>query len=128
MSQQILQCFFGADLRGGHNGLSKLARKHDLDVRTLTHGQYVIFINSAKDKMKLFAASNVIAYLKLERGQKIDLNAIREIPRVFRGTGRIDYDAALREAITSALKKTYKGRNALDVYRAERQAGLSDRH
>ena len=128
MSQHIVQCFFGADLRAGHEGLAKLARKHDLNVSTLAPGQYVIFINSHKDKLKLYAASNVIAYLRLERGRKIDLNAIREIPRVFQGRGRLDYDAALKEAITKAMTKTYKGRNALDVYKSEQQAGLTGRH
>jgi hypothetical protein len=122
MRSEIVQCFLNADMRNGHDGLAQLAKKHELNVLKLEPGQYIVFVNSARDRVKVYAASNVIAYLKLARG-KIDMNTIQEIPKAFRGTGRIDYDAALKEALTKSMAR--KGKNSLEVFRAMRAAGVA---
>ncbi len=121
---QILQCFLNADLRCGHDGLASLAKKHDLNVTKLIPGQYVVFINSARNRLKVYAASNVIAYLKLATGGRIDLNTVREIPRVFNGSGKIDYEEALRIAVNKSLAKKSRANGPLQAFKSMQTAGL----
>jgi hypothetical protein len=101
---RVLQVFLNADLRCAHAGLSKLAQRSNLDVRKLENGQYILFLNAAKDRLKMFAANNVVAYFKAPQGTRIDLRVLSELPRVFNGTS-IDYDAALRKTLTQALER-----------------------
>ena len=104
---RALQVFLNADFRCAHEGLALIAKSHKIDVSKLEIGEYLIFVNTAKDRLKLYAANNVVAYLKLKTG-KIDLRTIQLIPQAFNGSGRIDYDAALKEVIDRELarKKT----------------------
>lgn len=115
MSSRVIQCYLNSDLRNGHEGLTALAKKNGIHTGKLEAGQYVVFINSRKDRLKLYAANNVVAYLKLEDGRKIDLNTIRLIPQVFNGSGKIDYDRALRETLETALR--LKRSPALEIVR-----------
>lgn len=105
VKQQILQCFFDADLRNGHDGLAAIAKKKKIDVTKLEPGRYIVFVNSSKDKIKMYAASNVVAYYKCRAGEKLNLLAIREIPKSFTASGQIDYDSALKIAIEKALAR-----------------------
>lgn len=100
--------FFGdTDLRCQHNGLSEIAKKEKIDVGKLLPGEYVVYVNHARDRVKLFTSSNVIAYLRLKTG-KIDLRTIQFIPKAFEGSGRIDYDKSLKEFVESSLVKKGK--------------------
>lgn len=100
----ILRCFVNVNLVAGHRGLAELAKKYEINVSKLEPGQYVVFINSARDRVKVYAAGNVVAYQKLERGQRLDLRTISLIPRVFAAKGGMDYNAALKEAVEIALR------------------------
>lgn len=100
---RILRCFLHADLRSGHVGLTKTAAKEGVDVTKLAPGEFVVFINGRKDRLKVYTASNVVAYLITAQGQRVDLNTIREIPRAFQATGKIDYDATLKETLEKSL-------------------------
>lgn len=104
-TSKVLQCFLNADLRCGHEGLSALAKQSGIDITKLQPGQYVLFINSSKDKLKLYASNNVVAYLKLSTGQRLNMATIQLIPKAFQGTGRIDYDKALKEVLLTALAR-----------------------
>lgn len=100
--------FFGdVDLRSQHNGLSELAKKEKIDVRKLRPGEYLVFVNHARDRVKMYTASNVIAYLKVDTG-KIDLRTIQYIPTAFEGSGKIDYDRSLKEFVEKSLIKKRK--------------------
>lgn len=99
---RILQVFLDSDLRCGHEGLEAVAKKHKIAVKDLDPGQYVVFVNSARDRIKIFAASHVIAYLKAPVG-KIDMRTISLIPQAFEGKGRFNYDEALKELIKKKL-------------------------
>lgn len=101
---RALQVFMNADLRCSHDGLSALAKAQNIDVSKLEPGEYVLFINSGKNLLKLYAANNVIAFLKLKTG-KIDLKTIRLIPQAFNASGKIDYDKTLREVIERELSR-----------------------
>lgn len=107
-SSRIVQCFLNADLRSGHVGLAKLARKHALDVQQLGAGEYVVFINAAKNKLKLYAANNVIAYYRSPSRGVIDLRVVANLPRVFTGTS-IRYDEALKTVLEKGLQSRDRG-------------------
>lgn len=99
---RLLRVFLNADMRNGHDGLKQLAKTEKLDLAKLEPGEYVLFLNSARDRLKLFATDNIFAYLKLDRG-RIDLRTLSKIPRAFSGSGKIDYDATLKEVLKKEL-------------------------
>jgi hypothetical protein len=102
---RLLQVFLNQDMRNGHEGLAAVAKSAGLDVKALEPGQFVVFVNSAMDRLKMYAAANVVAYQSLA-GRKVDMRVIREIPRVFQATGTLDYDQALEKVVQDHF--TYK--------------------
>lgn len=116
MSNSIIRCYLNSDLRAGHDGLAKVALKDKIRVQELSPGEFVIFINARKDKVKVYAAQNVVAYLRSPSG-RIDMNTIREIPRVFNGAA-INYDAALKKILSENLLK--RNRHVVSPLEAQR--------
>ena len=105
--------------------MSKIAKTQKIDVFKLGRGQYVIFLNRKKDRIKLFAVDNILAYLRQDK--PIDMQAIQKIPRAFEGNGKIEDDADLKKFMEQALKTTGKKRNTvgpLEQARAIKKAGL----
>lgn len=100
---RLLRVFLNADMRNQHDGLRALAKTEKINIDKLEVGEMVLFINSDKNRVKLYGSNNVLAYLKLDKG-KIDMRTISLIPRAFSGSGKIDYDAALKEVLTRELK------------------------
>jgi len=106
---QIIHLFQNVDLRCQHDGLGKICLDKKINPKKLSPGEYAVFTNNSKDRVKLFAAHNVIAYLRLYPGEgKIDPRTIQYIPKAFESTGKIDYDKALKEFVTSNLIKKKK--------------------
>jgi hypothetical protein len=101
---RILQVFMNADFRCAHDGLAKLAKDKGIDVENLEPAQYVVFINTAQDRVKVYAAFNVLAYMRSKSG-KIDLTAISRIPEAFRATGGLNYDKILKETLEASLRR-----------------------
>lgn len=101
---RILQIISDVSMANSHDGLTAIAKKHGLDTKNIEVGTYLVFINSKKDKMKIYAASETIAYVRLARGRHIDLRVIAEIPRVFTGR-RVNYDQALELMINKRLSE-----------------------
>jgi hypothetical protein len=105
---RLLQVFLNQDLRHGHDGLAQIAKDtSQLDVQKLLPGQYLVFVNSAMDRIKLYASGNVVAYQVLPKGQKVDIRAIKQIPRVFQSTGKLDYDKALETTVQDYFTHKY---------------------
>jgi len=100
---KIVRYFPNSDLRGQHKGLAEIAKANRIDVNKLAPGEYLIFVNNARDKLKMYAAGNVIAYLRMPQGRRIDLRVIQYLPRFFTG-GKINYTAALTKSIDRSLK------------------------
>lgn len=121
-SGYILRCFVNADLRNGHMGLSQMAKQDRIQVEKLEPGQYLVFINTAKNKMKVYTANNIVAYLRLSRG-RIDLSTISKIPQSFQG-GDIHYDEALKTRLLETLQVKSRHVSALEVSRAKQRAGI----
>lgn len=118
----ILRCFVNADLRNGHQGLATLAKQERINVDELAPGQYLVFINTARNKMKVYTANSIVAYLRLNRGH-IDLATISKIPQSFQG-GDIHYDEALKSRLTEILHIRPRQVSSLEVFRASRRAGV----
>ncbi len=93
---RILRVFSGADLRSGHMGLSKVARKAGHAPEELSTGEYIVFINSKRNAFKLLAAHDVLAHYRHPSGHVIDARALQYIPQVFESKGHLSYDKALK--------------------------------
>lgn len=106
-NNRVLQIFLNADLRCSHDGLREIAKKGGLDVKDLQPGQYIVFLNCAKNRLKLYAAGNVVAYMKQPDGGRIDIRMIAELPRAFNGTS-INYETAIKEALAKVFARRGK--------------------
>lgn len=104
---KLLRVFLNADMRYGHRGLKKLAKDAGIDVSEITPGDFVIFLNTEKNRIKLYGANNVVAYLALDQG-KIDMRTVALIPRAFKASGKIDYDASLKDVVMNELRRSKK--------------------
>lgn len=100
---KIIQVFFDADMRNGHDGLVALARKSDLNIQTLESGTFAVFINGKQNMIKLYAPNNVIAFYRAPAHSKVELRTIPLIVKSFHATRGLDYDAALKTVIEQRL-------------------------
>lgn len=105
MTNLAIAVFPNSDLRCMHDGLANIAIKSKLKINCfgLKPGQFVFFINTSKDKMKVFCPNNIICYIKSPRGP-LSLETIRRLPETFNGTG-FDYDAAVRKELEQRFFK-----------------------
>lgn len=104
MSGKLLRVFLNVDMRNGHDGLSLIAKDNAIKTSEIESGSYVVFINSQRTKLKMFAAGQVVAYLRMSQGRTINMNVIKELPSVFNGK-QINYDVALKTAVETAMAK-----------------------
>jgi hypothetical protein len=102
---KILRVFMDVPMYLGHDGLTQLAKEDGVNLSQLAEGEMVVFINHQKDKIKLYAPNNVLAYVRNEKRHPINLATISLIPKAFQGSGRIDYDGALKEVLLKELAK-----------------------
>ncbi len=86
-----------------HDGLARLAVSFKADASKLGEGELLMFLNRAKDKLKILGAGGrVVGYLKMEKGRRIALDAIRFLPETF-GANGFSYDSALSKALAEKL-------------------------
>lgn len=97
---RIAQCFLNADLRGSHNSLRLMANDNGLDLDEIGSNQFVVFVNKKRTLMKVWAGFGTFSFTRRER---IDLNAIKYLPRVFGATGDLNYDSALEQSLRDRL-------------------------
>ncbi len=100
----LVRCFIDTDLRSQHNGLAKIAARHRINVSRLRPGEHVMFINRARDKMKMYSANGVLSYLRLGDRRKVDMDTIGEIPRAFDGSLSLAYERALTKTVKQKLR------------------------
>lgn len=95
----IIEVIYDSDLRRSHLGLTKLARKHGINIDRLKEGRFVMFLNSKQNRLKLLTCNGVLVYLKSEH--EITKEQIERIPTLFYGP-KFDFkkaiDLGLREA------------------------------
>ena len=110
MSGQIKRVFLNVSMINRFDGLCKIAKDSGVSVATMGPKDYLIFVNSEKDKVAMLVGAQTpgqrqtMAYTRLEKGRKIDLNTIRVLPRTFDGKS-LNYEKALEIAVSDALKQ-----------------------
>lgn len=108
---KIMNVFLGVDLRNGHDGLMKVSKDKKVDLNKLDNGEIAIFINSSKNKMKVYHFSKAITYIRFEDSNRtIDLNCIKEFSTSFKSDGTLEYEKALEKRFEklNILNKKYK--------------------
>lgn len=99
MQNKIIHVFTNADLRCGHDGLRRLAKSK----ANLKKGEHAVFINSARDKMKILSHGDLLSYKRSVRG-KLDLETVRHIPDAFGVQGGFSYRKALEKVLKEKVK------------------------
>lgn len=102
-SNKIIRVFLQTNMSYAHDGLALLAAKEKVDLLNLGYGEFVVFINKACTKVKVFGANNTFAYYS-NRNRKIDLSMIQKIPEVFNGVS-FDFTKAIESVLLKSLKK-----------------------
>lgn len=100
---RMLQIVFNADLRCSHLGLSIVAKRLKLDTSDLKIGEFIVFVNTKKTMIKIFAAGNTVAHFK-NNDRPINMKILGMIPRFFNGK-ELKYDEALAEVIKKEIRK-----------------------
>lgn len=109
MAGHIKQAFLNVNMANRFDGLQKIAKESGIDLLTMSPESYLVFVNGPKDKIAMLVGPQIpgkkqcMAYVKLDRGRKLDLRIIQEIPRAFNGK-TLDHDKALELAIDRSMK------------------------
>lgn len=101
---RIVRYFADTHLGNGHNGLAKLAKKNGIDMEDLSWGEFLVFMNSRQNMLKMFTRGGMIAHLRMPGGAKIDPRTIPLLPRFFSG-GELRYDRAIEAVIRKEFGK-----------------------
>lgn len=109
----VMHCFFDADLRMGHRGLSQVAKDKKIKTGEIGAGSYIVFVNAARTGAKIYATGNIIAYFKPTRG-KVDAEALRRIPTAFESKhllsfGEYRYELTMRLGAGHKLRLVKSG-------------------
>lgn len=68
----IIQLFTEVNMGKQHNGLREIAKKGNINVDRLKHGEFVVFLNKKANAMKVWATSGVLGYMKTTSRYSID--------------------------------------------------------
>lgn len=101
---KLVRFFPETNLGNGHDGLAKLAMKHDVDVKNLSSGEYVVFLNKKRTAFKMYAPNFIVVHQRLPQGAHVDLRVIERLPLHFNGT-KLNYTEALKETVLKTLKR-----------------------
>lgn len=93
-----------ADLRLGYEGLSEIEK-----LSHLGKGEFIAFVNRARNKIKLATGGDMLAYLRLPTGQRIDPRVIKLLPEYFDGT-QIQYDKAMEKTFRKSFPKWFESK------------------
>lgn len=99
---KIIRVFLDTNMACQHNGLRALAEKNHVKLGALENREHVIFVNKARNRVKLYSANGVISYLWKEKG-RLDMNALVKIPETFHGGG-FNMDKAIKATLVKRLE------------------------
>lgn len=122
---RIVMVIDNVNMGKGHDGLTAIAKQFKLDPTKLKPGELLMFINRAKDKLKVYGPGHVIGYLRMPGKRKLTMEAIQYLPQAFNPDGSIDYDKALKQAVIKMLEKQKAVIGPLRAYRAGKAAGVT---
>lgn len=106
---RVQQCFLNTDLRYSAPGLIHLCDENGIDVSKRKHGELIVFINTARDHIKVLACNEstqpVVASYRLPKGRIYDLRVVSEITKAFRADGTINFNKAMKNVLDKLLEK-----------------------
>lgn len=100
---KVVHIFPNTHMGLNHVGLQAHAAEYRVNLTKLEAGQHAVFINRARDKVKLYSSSRVIHYLRLQKGDKLRMETLQYFPQCFAKDGSIDYDAAILKSFPKFL-------------------------
>lgn len=120
MSARVLRVVMNVNMNNSHDGLRRiLDQEAKIDVRNLAPGELVMCVNKRGDKMKTIGTYGlVVGYLKMPKGERIMMEALKYIPMTFGAPGGFDYDKAVRAALREKFKLKIKQNSPLQTARA----------
>lgn len=99
---KIVRVFLDTNMACQHPGLRALALKHKIRLEALKDKEHVIFVNKARNRVKLYSSNGVISYLWKEKG-RLDMMALAMIPETF--TNEVGVGFTMDRAIEASLIK-----------------------
>jgi len=106
---RVICWVFNTDLRNGHDGLALLAMKEaKFSVADLKCGQFVLFLNRRLNAMKIYTAGSGVFHHKNRDDRPYNFHALQLVPQFMKGA-EINYDLALKTAVTGQFEKMYPG-------------------
>lgn len=117
-SRGIMQIFWDVDFRCQHIGLGKILEEHGIDPKNMKPGDYVVFINTRQDRLRVLSGTpdksrGVLSYYISPRG-RIEKRSLQYIPQAFGARG-FEYSKALEKALATNL---LRGRGLGEVKKA----------
>ena len=105
MTPRIVAAIDNVNMGLGHDGLTLIAKKFKIDLKTLVEGDLVLFLNRGKDKLKVLGPDSVVlGYIKMPKGRRIPLDAIQWLPKTFSSSGSINLEAAIEKSVKKAME------------------------
>jgi hypothetical protein len=101
---KVVRVFFETDMRNQHDGLKEVAKAEKVDLDKLSPGEHVVFINMAKDRLKMFSSGGVLSYLRSQTG-KLNMMVIEQIPQCFSAKRGVNWPKAQKLALEKQLGK-----------------------
>lgn len=98
---KLVRVFLETDMRCQHAGLRTLAAKAKVKLSKLNAGEHVVFVNKARNRVKLYSNNGVISYLWKEKGM-LDMAALAQIPYTFQ-QGEFDMKKAVKMSLMKRL-------------------------
>lgn len=114
----IIAAIDNVNMGSGHDGLALVAKKFKVPVGSLGANEVILFLNRAKDKLKILGAQGmVLGYVRMPQGRRLPLDAIQYIPQCFSNDGRLDIESAISKSVTKAMEKRSKPGSSMAAYR-----------
>lgn len=111
----LVQMFYNVNMGKAHRGMKLLASEYDIDLTKLVPGQYVGFMNRARNAVKLFTSGNMFAYLRLEDPtDQITEDVMNQIPKMFQSTASILIPEGVQAALEAPVPPTGSALDARD--------------
>ena len=76
---KVIEIYHHVNIANGHDGLHQIAAEDDIDLGALQKGTFIVFLNSKKDRIKLFAHNDTYAYYRLKKGQIMTNQIIKDM-------------------------------------------------
>lgn len=109
MKNTTIKIFKNVSMIYQHDGLAKLAASKKVKLDGLEPGEHILFVNGARDRIKMYSANKVLSYYRAEKNTRINLEMIEYIPQCFGAKG-MDWEAANKMAVAKMLATQEKKR------------------